>query len=217
MMDFEYKAAVVEVSHMLSQRGYVGTFEGNISYRDGQRIFMTPTTQNKETLTEGKIICIDMDGKQLEGDLKKTSEYILHTEIYKMRPDVQAVVHCHAPFSTAWALAGETYESKCATEGIMQFGKVPCCRYGTPGTKEILGNLSEYVIDYDTVFLENHGVVSYAKDPLTAFAKINSLENLLKTEFIRHLMFPHIDNSLPEEEVKRLNEMGRKWHGYHEK
>ncbi len=215
MMDFEYKAAIVEVSRRLARRGYVGTFEGNISYRDGRRIFMTPTTLDKETLTEGKIICIDPDGKQIEGDLKKTSEYILHTEIYKMRPDVHSVVHCHAPFSTAWAQAGQTYESKCATEGILQFGKVPCCRYGTPGTEAILGNLSEYVMDYDTVFLENHGVVAYAADPLTAFSKINSLENLLKTEFIRRLVFPHINNDLSEEEIQRLNKMGDKWHGYH--
>ena len=70
-------------------------------------------------------------------------------------------------------------------------------------------------MDYDTVFLENHGVVAYAADPLTAFSKINSLENLLKTEFIRRLVFPHINNDLSEEEIQRLNKMGDKWHGYH--
>ena len=98
MFDYECKAAVVEIAHRLARRGFAGTFEGNISYRNGERIYMTPTTQDKETLTEGKIICIDIDGNQEEGDLAKTSEYILHTEIYRMRSDVNAVVHCHAPF-----------------------------------------------------------------------------------------------------------------------
>lgn len=217
MFDYECKAAVVEIAHRLARRGFAGTFEGNISYRNGERIYMTPTTQDKETLTEGKIICIDIDGNQEEGDLAKTSEYILHTEIYRMRSDVNAVVHCHAPFSTAWAQAGQSYETKCATEGILQFGRVPCCRYGMPGTRDILGDISKYIMDYDAVFLQNHGVVAYAADPLTAFAKICSLENLLQTEFIRKLMFPDINADLPVNEVLRLNELGKKWHGYHEK
>ena len=75
----------------------------------------------------------------------------------------------------------------------------------------------QYIMDYDAVFLQNHGVVAYAADPLTAFAKICSLENLLQTEFIRKLMFPDINADLPVNEVLRLNELGKKWHGYHEK
>ena len=86
-----------------------------------------------------------------------------------------------------------------------------------PGTRDILGDISKYIMDYDAVFLQNHGVVAYAADPLTAFAKICSLENLLQTEFIRKLMFPDINADLPANEVLRLNELGKKWHGYHEK
>ena len=74
MMDYEIKRQIVDVCHMMSDRGLVGTYEGNVSVRDGDRIYLTPSGQSKDLQSEGKIIVTDLEGKVLEGQLVPTSE-----------------------------------------------------------------------------------------------------------------------------------------------
>ena len=101
MMDYEIKRQIVDVCHMMSDRGLVGTYEGNVSVRDGDRIYLTPSGQSKDLQSEGKIIATDLEGKVLEGQLVPTSETPMHTKCYKLRDDIGAVVHCHAPYAIA--------------------------------------------------------------------------------------------------------------------
>ena len=85
----------------------------------------TPSGNSKELLTEGKIICVDMDGKVLEGELAPTSETPMHTICYTLRDDVESVVHCHAPYCTAFAQANMAYDDPASPEFQILFGKVP--------------------------------------------------------------------------------------------
>ena len=71
MKDYEYKRAVVDVCHMLNEAGFVGTYEGNISYKKEDKIFITPTQTSKALISEGQIITIDPKGNVLEGDLNE--------------------------------------------------------------------------------------------------------------------------------------------------
>ncbi|MBQ6478837.1 MAG: class II aldolase/adducin family protein [Erysipelotrichaceae bacterium] len=215
MKDYEYRRAIVDVCHMLNDAGFVGTYEGNVSYKNGDKIFITPTQTSKALISEGQIIAIDPQGKVLEGDLKPTSETPMHTRCYELRPDINAVVHCHSPFATAYAQIGEPIVSKCSTEFIMFFGEVPCLKYGTPGTLDIIADLDKYIYDYDVVLLANHGILAVGKDPMEAYSRIMSVEMVLKTEFIRRSVFGDRNCDLPEEEVKKLYENGKKNRGYH--
>lgn len=214
MRDYEIKKEIVDVCHMMADAGIVGTYEGNVSVRDGDRVYLTPSGQSKALQTEGKIIVCDLDGKVLEGQLKPTSETPMHTECYKLRDDIGAVVHCHAPYATAYAQANKSIESKNSPEFIMLFGKVPCLAYGTPGTLDIIKDLKDYIMDYDVVLLANHGVLSVGKTAHEAYSKIMSLEMLLKTEFVRKVLHGDVSNDLPEEEVEMLWKKGLGNHGY---
>lgn len=180
MMDYEIKRQIVDVCHMMSDRGLVGTYEGNVSVRDGDRIYLTPSGQSKDLQSEGKIIATDLEGKVLEGQLVPTSETPMHTKCYKLRDDIGAVVHCHAPYATAYAQAAMDIENKISPEFIMLFGKVPCLKYGTPGTLDIIADLDKYIMDYDVVLLANHGVLAVGKTVMEAYSKTLSLEMLLK-------------------------------------
>lgn len=215
MKDFEIKRQIVEVCHMMAENGIVGTYEGNVSMKDGDRVYLTPSGQSKKLQTEGKIIVTDLDGNVLEGQLKPTSETPMHTACYKLRDDIGAVVHCHAPFATAYAQACKSIESKNSPEFIMLFGKVPCLPYGRPGTLDIIKGLEDYIMDYDVVLLGNHGVLAVGKDAYEAYSKTLSLEMLLKTEFVRKVLHGDVSNDLPEEEVEILMKKGLGNHGYH--
>lgn len=217
MKDYDCKHEIVEVCHLLAEREFAGTYEGNVSMRSGDKVYLTPTTQSKIHASEGKIITVDLDGNVLEGELRPTSETPMHTTVYKVRPDVKAVVHCHPPLATAYAQANKDIICKAAPEFLVLFGEVPCLRYGKPGTTEIIDGIQKYIMDYDVILLGNHGVLAVGQDPEEAFAKIMSLEILLKTVYYRKQMFGDVDCDLPEEEVKRLVAVGAPNRGYHPK
>lgn len=171
MKDYEIKKSIVDVAQMLNRKGLVGTYEGNISVKDGDRVYLTPSGHSKELLTEGQIIITDLEGNLLEGQLKPTSETPMHTKCYELRPDINAVVHCHAPYATAYAQANIPVESKVSPEFMLLFGKVPVIPYGTPGTLDIIAGLEDVIKDYDVVLLANHGVLAVGATPLEAFSK----------------------------------------------
>lgn len=217
MKDYEIKKSIVDVAQMLNRKGLVGTYEGNISVKDGDRVYLTPSGHSKELLTEGQIIITDLEGNLLEGQLKPTSETPMHTKCYELRPDINAVVHCHAPYATAYAQANIPVESKVSPEFMLLFGKVPVIPYGTPGTLDIIAGLEDVIKDYDVVLLANHGVLAVGATPLEAFSKTMSLEMLLQTEFIRKVIAGDKNTDLPEEECKALIEKGRTNHGIQNK
>lgn len=151
----------------------------------------------------------------LEGQLVPTSETPMHTKCYKLRDDIGAVVHCHAPYATAYAQAAMDIENKISPEFIMLFGKVPCLKYGTPGTLDIIADLDKYIMDYDVVLLANHGVLAVGKTVMEAYSKTLSLEMLLKTDYIRRQICGDNNTELPEEEYQKLLKKGLANHGYH--
>ena len=80
-------------------------------------------------------LCIvDMDGKQVSGKRKRSSEILLHLAIMKARPDVRSCVHCHPPHATAFAVAHEPIPKCILPEVEVFLGEVPIATYETPGT-----------------------------------------------------------------------------------
>ena len=213
----EAKETLVFYAKKLCEQGMVGTNEGNISIKAGNRIYMTPTSTNKDLLTPDLIAVTDLDGNWLEGPLKPTSETPMHTACYKIRPDITSVVHCHAPFSTAYAIARKEIYFENSPEAMILYGKVPVASYGTPGSDDIYRDLPELLMEYDTVLLANHGLLSVGDTCNSAYGKCLSLEMILKTMLIHKLVAPGDDNNLPEDECRKLLELGKAKHGIQKK
>ncbi len=86
-----------------------------------------------------------MEGKQLAGRRKRTSEVLLHLAIMKERPDVKSVVHCHPPHATAFAVAREA-PSLCVLPEVEVFlGDVPTTVYETPGGQKFADTVLPFV------------------------------------------------------------------------
>ena len=102
------RAEIIHVGRKLWDRQYVDGNGGNISVRLGANfVLCTPTMLSKADLEVADICLSDLNGKILAGDRTLTSELLLHLEIYKANEKAKAVVHCHPPYATAFAIAGK--------------------------------------------------------------------------------------------------------------
>jgi len=97
----------------------VNAFAGNLSVRDGNNVYITPSGICKGFLKEDMIVKTDMNGNILEGMYKPSSEIKLHLEAYKKRKDIYSVVHAHPPYTTAYAVANKPIESKACAEMVI--------------------------------------------------------------------------------------------------
>src|SRR5260370_34359261 len=103
----EHRADLCVVGRWMYERGFNVACEGNLSVRvDDVRILTTPTCMNKGMLTPEDLVTIDLEGRQVAGDRKASSELAMHLVFYRMRPDVNAICYAHPPTATGFAVSG---------------------------------------------------------------------------------------------------------------
>jgi L-fuculose-phosphate aldolase len=170
MNEFKLKEQICEIGRRLYARGFAAANDGNITVRLSEREFLcTPTMVSKGFMKPDDICKVDQDGKQLAGTRKRTSEVLLHLAVYKQRPDINAVVHCHPPHATAFAVAHEPIP-KCVLPEVEVFlGEVPIAEYETPGTTRFAETIVPYVRDCNTIILANHGTVTFGPNLENAY------------------------------------------------
>ncbi len=179
------KDEIVATGKKLWMRSYVDGNGGNISCRIGEKyVLCTPTLVSKGDLTPDDICLVDLDGNQLAGRKKKTSEILLHLEIMKAQPKARACVHAHPPHATAYAITGMVPPVGVIPEAEIFVGYAAFAPYGTPGTKEISQKVVGLVSDHNAILLGNHGVVCWADSPLHAEWCIEILETYCQTLII---------------------------------
>jgi L-fuculose-phosphate aldolase len=157
------KKEICAVGRKLWMRQFVDGNGGNISYRIGpNEVLCSPTLVSKYDLTPDDIGMTDLGGVQIAGAKPRTSELLLHLEIYKAVPEAKAVVHCHPPHATAYAITGRVPPNLIIPEFEVFVGKVAVSPYETPGTQAFAETVLPYVKSHNTVLLSNHGIVCWA-------------------------------------------------------
>jgi len=157
------KAEIINVGAKLWQRQFVDGNGGNISYRlTDDAVICTPTLTSKADLTPDDLCLVDLEGNQLAGGRPRTSEILLHLEIYKAVPKAKAVVHCHPPHATAYAITGRVPPGCIIPEHEIFVGEVALSPYETPGTQKFAETVLPYVKQHNTVLLANHGIVCWS-------------------------------------------------------
>lgn len=164
------KQDIVEIGRRLYDKGFAAANDGNITVRiSDNEVLCTPTMHSKGFLKVEDICLIDMTGKQLAGIKKRSSEALLHLEIYKQRPDIKSVVHCHPPHATAFAVAREPIPQCVLPEVEVFLGDVPITKYETPGGQAFADTVLPFVDKTNIIILANHGTVSYGVDVEQAY------------------------------------------------
>jgi L-fuculose-phosphate aldolase len=199
----QLRADIVEVGRRLYARGYTASNDGNISVRlDEGRLLMTPTGVCKGFMAPEMMCITDPDGRRLEGDRNPSSEIQMHLEVYRRRPDVQAVVHAHPPIATGFAVAGIPLDRAVLAEVVTTLGSVPIAEYATPSTRELPEAVRRYVQAHDGMLLANHGALTMGQDLFSAYYKMETIEHFAKISLVARLLGG--ERVLTREEVSRL-------------
>jgi L-fuculose-phosphate aldolase len=157
------KQEILRAGRKLWERQYVDGNGGNISCRIAPGyVLSTPTLCSKGDLRAGDISLVDMENNQIFGDRPHTSEIKLHLEIYKAEPRAKAVLHCHPPYATAYAVAGVAPRGDLIPEQEVFVGPVAYAPYETPGSDAVARSVLPLVHDHNTILLGNHGIVCWA-------------------------------------------------------
>ena len=164
------KQEICEIGDRLYQKGFAAANDGNISYRLSDReVVCTPTMISKGFMKPDDLCIVDMEGKQISGRRKRTSEVKLHLAIMKERPDIRAVVHCHPPHATAFGIAREPIPLCVLPEVEIFIGEVPITKYAIPGGQEFADTILPFVKKANVIILANHGTVSFGESVEQAY------------------------------------------------
>jgi L-fuculose-phosphate aldolase len=197
------RADIVEVGRRMYARGYTASNDGNISVRLGvDRLLMTPKSVCKGFMTPDMMCITDLEGKKLQGDRDPSSEMLMHLEVYRQRPDVQAVVHAHPPTATGFAVAGIPLDRAVLAEVVTTLGSIPIAEYATPSTSELPAAVRKYVKAHDGMLLANHGALTAGSDLFSAYYKMETIEHFAQISLVARLLGR--ENLIAREELDRL-------------
>jgi L-fuculose-phosphate aldolase len=203
------RARVAEASRRLHRAGWVANHEGNVSVRLGRdRFVITPTATSKLEVDESMLVVIDGAGKVVEGTRKPPGETELHLAAYRARPDVDAVMHAHPPYATAFGVARAPLEPMCLPEAVVSLGYVPLAPFAMPRTPLATEAVSRCATEADAMLLPGNGVLTLAPDVALAFLRMELVEHLAK--ILHHARALGGAQPLPAEEMAQLLEQNKK-------
>ena len=204
-MNKNIKEEIVKFCHKMQKDGLTSGTGGNISVSEDNKIYITPSGVNYESLLPKDISELDKDGNFLEKGKPPSSEKGFHAKIYKKRPDVKSIVHTHSTY--ACVLACLKKELPPIHYLVAAAGKkVPVAEYAGFGTKELADNICSEIGDSNAVFMANHGLLSVGKTLSQAYLTALYIEFASKIYVISLSCGKpfELDNMQIEDAVKRI-------------
>lgn len=178
----ELAEQICEIGKRVYRNGFVAANDGNISVRyDDTSILTTPTATSKGFMTPEMIIHMSLGGKVLSNSAyKPSSEVKMHLAVYRENPDVNAVVHTHAPAATMLAVMHEPIERAYLPESVVLLGNVPVAEFALPGSERLGELVAPLAKTYNAALLANHGAVTWGADLQSAYFLMETLEYYAK-------------------------------------
>lgn len=166
-------------------KGMTTTSGGNLSIMDDDgNIWITPASVDKGTLHRSDIVCVHPDGS-ITGMHKPSSELPFHAAVYKMRPDLKAVLHAHPPALVSFSIARKDPSLDLLPSVRKLCPDMKIAKYAVPGSEELGANIGKCFADgCDIVLLENHGICIGAPNMYAAFQRFETLEYTANLEIL---------------------------------
>ena len=204
-----YRKEIVYTNQVCVDSGLIRSSDGNISIRlDDDRFLVTPAGLYKRGLKSKQLLVVNHQGKIIKGkgDLKPSSELLMHLEAYRQRGDIGAVLHAHPPYSTALTIAGIPFPTNIVPEIPVLLGEVASAPYATPGTQELALSISDLIKDHDSILLSNHGSLTVGKTLEGALLALERMELAAQMYYLSFNLGKV--NPLSEVEVEHLKAIG---------
>jgi L-fuculose-phosphate aldolase len=173
------RRAVVETARRMAAAGLVTGTAGNVSVRAGEGFLVTPSGAPYDALTPASIVATDLSGGY-EGDLKPSTEWRLHADLYRTRPEAQAVVHTHSTCATALSTLRRSIPAFHYMIAAAGGNSIECADYATFGTEALSRAMLAALGPRRACLLANHGVVAYGASLAAALALAVVVEELAR-------------------------------------
>jgi L-fuculose-phosphate aldolase len=206
MSELELRQELLRIGRLLHEKNFVAATDGNISARvNSKSILVTPTGMSKGMLCLEDLLLVDPEGRKLAGTREVSTELSMHLLIYRLRGDVNAVVHAHPPTATGFAAAGLALNEPLIAEVELSIGRVPLACYALPGSAELCDGLSPLITGHQAILMANHGVVTYAEDLLAAYMHMETVEHFARIYLVTHQLGRR--HALDHRQVEELREL----------
>lgn len=176
----------LDLCHRVYEKDLVRGAGGNVSFRSGDRILMSPTGRCLGVLEEDDVVRLDLDGR-IVGPGRPSKEWRMHLCCY-MRADVGAVVHVHSAYAVGVAclkdLDGDCSMPVYSPGYAVRVGKLPAVPYMPPGSPELATAVAAVVGRRNSVLLANHGVVAVGTSAEQAFDIAEEIEENARLHFL---------------------------------
>ena len=174
---------IVWVCKRLDDKGFGANHDGNVTAKFEDKILATPTSTCKGLVTPETIITCDKEGKKIEGIGLPFSEIGLHLAAYKVRTDINAVVHAHPPFATAMGLIGKNLRPS-IPEAVISIGEeIPVLHFCMPGSPDSENAVATVLQTTDVFMMQGNGVFAVGTDVEQAYLRLELVEHVAKIQF----------------------------------
>lgn len=207
-MKRQIKEEIANIGKRLYEHELNGSYGGNFSVRDEEYIYITPSGVPKDELDYSDILVIDFSGNVLEGEGKPSTEILFHIKIYKVRSDVNAIIHAHPPYATGFAIANYPIPNDVHEESTLILGDVPVIPYEITSSKELAENIGKAIQDHNALLLANHGSLTVGDTLERAFRRMEELENLCKMLTVANMLGGA--KPIPQDKLQNLLELKKK-------
>lgn len=183
------KTRICDMGRRMWQKGYTDGNGGNLTIRVGDNMVLcTPTLVSKGFMQPEMICLVDLDGNQLAGTFKRTSEVNTHIGIMKRQPLAKACCHAHPPHATAYAVAKVVPPTCLIPEAEVFLGVIGSSEYQTPGSPENAEAVGKVGVDHQAILMENHGVITWGKDIEDAYWKMENTDAYCQTILLASML-----------------------------
>ena len=207
----ELKKEIIKYGEKLGEKNMTTGTSGNISVRFGENILISASGTCLADLTSDEIVEIDKDCKVVDSDQKASSEKNLHNAIYQLRPDINAIVHCHAPYISSFAVCHIPLSKPIISENVFYFGEIPLAQYALPGSQKLVENTIDFFKEHSAVLMANHGIIIGANNLKNAYYMMETAEAYAQI-YLNSIVLGGGKDLSPEdiEEIKQLRiKMGK--------
>lgn len=204
----ELKEEIIKYGKLAEEKNLTPGVSGNMSARCGDKILITSSGSANGYLSEDDFVLIDFDGNVIEGKKKPSSEKLLHCAFYKMRSDVDYIIHMHSPYLSSFASAGIALDEPIMAENVFYFGKIPLAEYGLPSSTDLVNKTAKFFDEYDAVLMANHGFIVGDKTIHDAFLKLTLAESYAQVVLNTRILGGA--KVLTEQQVKEIYELRKK-------
>ena len=181
MNNLEKRKEVIKYSIKLNTTNLSPLRSGNISVRNIENnvegFLITPSGKKYDTLKEEDIVFVSSDGNH-DTNLKPSSEWRFHKDIYLKKPDAKAIVHAHSPHATAVSAHGKDIPAFHYMIALAGGDSIKCAKYSTFGTQELSDNIIDALKNRKACLMSNHGQVAFGENLESSFELAEELENI---------------------------------------